>query len=153
MGMETKKREFSLTLSHGSKVPCLWEGGGGYTNTGWARVIAGKNGQKKNAIYVRRSGSLACENHALIPIEVGDYVILASHHRHDYEITIWRIAKIDLQNLVAEGEAVCSYEMGEWYPEHPIFLQQAIDAAWDKASCYHCRGPHYVQGYQSCKVC
>ena len=62
-------------------IPCLWERGGGYSNTGEATLICDKDGWQKKAIYIRRSGSLACEEHALIPVKVGDVVVLASHHR------------------------------------------------------------------------
>jgi hypothetical protein len=53
--------------------PALWERGGGYTNTGVATIIAGKGGQPKRAIYIRQRGPLANDDHALIPVEVGDY--------------------------------------------------------------------------------
>jgi hypothetical protein len=55
----------------------LWEAGGGLTNTGRATIIADKNGRPKHPIYVRGAGSLSCGEHALIPIEPGDYVIKA----------------------------------------------------------------------------
>ena len=58
-------------------IPCMWECGGGYSNTGESQIIAGKNGEAKQPIYIRRRGELACCEHALIPISVGDYVISA----------------------------------------------------------------------------
>ena len=58
-------------------IPCIWEAGGGWSNTGYATVIAGTHGEAKKAIYVRTYGDLACKDHALIPVQVGEYVINA----------------------------------------------------------------------------
>jgi hypothetical protein len=63
-------------------LPCLWEEGGGFTNTGRATIIADSRGRRKRPIYIRGSGKLSCEQHALIPIEVGDIVVKASLVSH-----------------------------------------------------------------------
>lgn len=74
--------------------PCLWESGGGYSNTGYATIIASKNGEEKTAVYIRKRGRLANGEHALIPIAVGDYVINAGHHRNDFKILVYRMTRI-----------------------------------------------------------
>jgi len=125
-------------------IPCMWESGGGYSNTGEATIIAGKNGEAKQPIYIRRRGQLACCEHALIPISVGDYVISASHHRGDFEIFVYRITEIILKEE-ASTEKIAEFSNGEWDAELPAFLEAAVQAAMQKATCYHCRDPHYVR--------
>jgi len=131
-----------LTFSK-SGLPCLWETGGGYTNSGQAQVICAADGSAKRTIYVRRRGTLACGSHALVPVEVGDYVIVADHHRKDYHITVSRI--VELTDEDALLKQVYCFSMGEWDTEIPYSLVPAVDAAAEKAACYHCREPHFVK--------
>ena len=122
-------------------LPCLWEKGGGQTNTGEATLIAAPDGAPKRAIYVRRSGSLANEEHALIPISVGDLVVEAEHHREDFTIKISQITSIRDE---AELSTLYAFDLGEWDVGPPSELTTLIEAAQDKATCYHCREPHYI---------
>lgn len=202
--------------------PALWECGGGYTNTGEATIIAGKDGQPKKAIYVRRRGHLANSEHALVILEVGDYVISASHHRKDFNIYIYKILQFKTEKFVEEKdrfvlkekiseeefverykqtyneyierrsseingltryyelpsgdycrkdswdcikeieiyekkteqkqkeedvaivELVYEFSRGEWDKEPPAYLEAAVQAAMEKATCYHCREPHFI---------
>ena len=126
--------------------PALWECGGGYTNTGEATIIASPSGGPKKAIYIRSRGSLANAHHALIPIEVGDYIIEANHHREDFEIRIFRILSFETkeEETYAVVEKDNCFSMGEWDKELPAHLEQAVHAAMHKATCYHCRGPHFI---------
>ncbi len=135
-------KEFVIERSK-KGIPCMWESGGGYSNTGEATIIAGKNGEAKQPIYIRRRGQLACCEHALIPISVGDYVISASHHRGDFEIFVYRITEILKEE--ASTEKIAEFSNGEWDAELPAFLEAAVQAAMQKATCYHCRDPHYVR--------
>jgi len=122
--------------------PALWECGGGYTNTGVATIIAGKEGQPKRAIYIRQRGPLANDDHALIPVEVGDYVISANHHRRDFEIFIYRITNILKEE--ASIEKIAEFSNGEWDVELPPYLKIPVKASKQKATCYHCREPHFI---------
>ena len=130
-------------------IPCMWECGGGYSNTGESRIIAGKNGEAKQPIYIRRRGQLACCRHALIPVDVGDYIISADHHRRDFEAQICRVEEIQAETAVCS--IIGEYSRGEWVfsteprPEVVDHLIPAVDAAWEKATCYHCREPHYIR--------
>jgi len=114
---------FNLTISK-SGLPCLWESGGGATNTGGARIIADRDGQPKKPIYIKRRGQLSCKEHALIPIQVGDYVVEVSHHRRGFHTQIWRITVISDEEVTAE--LVAEYDYGEWdskLPEtHNLFI-------------------------------
>jgi hypothetical protein len=127
--------------------PAYWEAGGGYSNTGWATIIAGPNGEKKTPLYIRRRGPLACAQHALVPAGVGDFIITANHHREDFQVEIFRIAGFEVkgENTYATVEQVNCFSSGEWDAELPVSLEAAVKAAMQKATCYHCREPHYVR--------
>jgi len=126
-----------------SGLPCVWERGGGATNTGAATIIADPEGRPKRAIYVRRKGSLSCGEHALIPVRIGDVVIEASHHRGDFDINVFRI--VEVLNEEAVVEAIADFRNGEWAPQEPDgAIAEAVKAAQRKAMCYHCREPHYI---------
>lgn len=122
--------------------PALWECGGGFTNTGEATIIASPSGGPKRAIYIRNRGSLANSHHALIILEVGDYIIEANHHREDFEIEIFKI--LDFEEETAVVEQTNCFSMGEWDAELPAYLEAAVQAAMQKATCYHCREPHFI---------
>ena len=125
-------------------IPCLWERGGGYSNTGEAQLICDKNGWQKKAIYIRKSGELACNEHALIPVRENDVVVIASHHRRDFTIEIYSIAEI--QGDEAHLELINSFSNGEWdnnkdyWHESPV-----VEAAMNKATCYHCREAFFIK--------
>lgn len=144
----TKTKTFELSISR-TGIPCLWEGGGGWSNTGESVIIAGPDASPMKPIYTRKSGSLACSNHALIPVSVGSVVIEAQHHRRDFFISIWQIKSIE--DTAAEVEMIAEYSLGEWvfitepHPEVTGHLLAAVEAAQNKATCYHCREPHFIK--------
>jgi hypothetical protein len=140
-------KTFELERSR-TGIPCLWEEGGGWSNTGESVIIAGPDASPAKPIYIRKSGPLACAKHALIPVHVGSVVIEAYHHRKDFSISVWKIKSIE---ETAEAEMIAEYSMGEWvfstepHPEVADRLLAAVKAAQDKATCYHCREPHYIR--------
>jgi hypothetical protein len=76
-------------------------------------------------------------------VRVGDLVVRASHHRGDFDIEILRIVEISGDEAVVE--AVADFRRGEWAPAEPDgAVAEAVKAARRKATCYHCREPHYV---------
>ena len=123
-------------------LPAMWESGGGYTNTGDAVIIANGDGTAKRPVYIRHRGSLACENHALFVVKPGDLVVEASHHRRDFEVRVWCIDQILEEE--ARLNLLHEFSKGEWDKEPPAYLEQAIQAAMKKATCYHCREPHFI---------
>jgi len=126
--------------------PAMWESGGGYTNTGEATIIANKDGQPKKAVYIRRRGHLANGEHALFILEVGDYIVEANHHREDFGIGIFRMLGFEdkEEEVYAIVEQVNCFSRGEWDAELPASLEAAVQAAMEKATCYHCREPHFI---------
>ena len=139
--METRKIRIELSKRG---IPCLWEDGGGYSNTGDSTIIADMHGNPKKPIYICRSGHLSCGQHALIPVRVNDLVIEASHHRRDFSIAISKIVSIDKAEKLIELEEINSFDRGEWGKDLAEKLEKAVNAAMKKATCYHCRSPYYV---------
>lgn len=123
--------------------PALWECGGGFTNTGEATIIASPSGGPKKAIYIRSRGHLANAHHALLLIEKGDYIIKCDHHREDFNIYVYKILEFKEEDI-AIVELLYEFSMGEWDKEPPAHLEQAVHTAMFKATCYHCREPHFI---------
>jgi hypothetical protein len=134
-----------IKIEHTKKgLPALWECGGGKTNTGLAQIICNADGTAKKPVYIRRSGTLANSDHALFIISPGDLIIQAYHHRKDFTIRVFRIAGIRQEENTAILEQIYEYDMGEWNCPPPEYLLPAIEAAREKATCYHCRKPHFI---------
>lgn len=149
-----KKEDIDKVSTHGrvetlhiskSGIPCLWEEGGGFTNTGRAQIICDGHGRKKKAIYIRKRGPLACEEHALIPIRSGDIVIRADHHRGDFAIEIYKIQESQTDFVVFELIKINEFDQGEWDKPLPDYFADAVDAAKRKALTYHCRDPFFIK--------
>jgi hypothetical protein len=126
-----------IDTTKSGRLAC-WERGGGHINTGYATIVAGPRGEKLRPVYIRRAGTLANSDHALIPIGDGCYAIEAEHHRGDFTIRVYHIA--------ADGTltSVATFSEGKWHGKCPDFLEVAVEEACKKALCYHCRSPHYV---------
>lgn len=126
-------------------IPCIWEKGGAYTNTGECQLVCDMNGLSKKAIYVRTRGSLACEEHALIPIRVNDYIIKVSQWREDFSIKIFKIISIDNKNKLAELEQVNCFSENEWDCDLEEKFNTVIEVGKEKATEYHCRTPYFIK--------
>lgn len=114
-------------------LPCMWESGGGSTNTGGSKIICAPSGCKKKAIYIPRGGHLSNGEHALIPIAVGDIIIFHSHDRKGGETKTLKIKKI-----VGEKAYTETVEMQDCF-------KVAVEAAIKKSHTYHCRDAMYVK--------
>ncbi len=152
-----KKEKIRMKLEQTAKGYFgLWEWGGGFTNTGDATIICNNDGSKKKAIYIKRRGHLANESHALVVVNIGDYVINLFRRRKEYVIIIYKIIDfIKEEYTIEDGRVITS-----WYAlleeEHkydsrieeikvPQHLKEAVEAGKEKSLCYHCREPHYVK--------
>lgn len=128
-------------------IPCLWERGGGFTNTGNCELICDMNGHPKKPIYIRKSGTLACDSHALIPIRVNDYFIEFYHHRKNFGITILKIISfnIDSEEKNAYVEQVNHFCEGKWEYEIEEKFNKVIEAGKKKCLDYHCKKPYFIK--------
>jgi len=107
-------------------VPCLWESGGGTINTGSAIVISDIFGNPKTPICVRTHGQ-----HALIPIEIYDYIFDASHVHGVFDIMIYTVISINGDTLIAAP--IAHFSKGRW--DHGYcnpHLEKPLDAVTDK---------------------
>ncbi|HOK13510.1 MAG TPA: hypothetical protein PK007_01130 [Candidatus Kapabacteria bacterium] len=137
--METKKIKTETTKMG---YHALWEAGGGATNTGEATIIASSDGKRKKPIYVKRAGHLANAQHALIVVEPEDIIIKSYHKRKDFWTRVFRIKSFDGEFAIAE--LIYEFRDGKWNFYPPAYLQPAITACIEKATCYHCREPYYI---------
>jgi hypothetical protein len=124
-------------------LPALWEWGGGYQNIGIAQIITDHSGQPLRPIYIRYKGTLANKNHALVAIRPGYYIVLADQLAGEYSVHVFRISLIRKKQAVIER--VAYHTDGRWVLPVDDFLLPAVQAAMEKAACYHCREPHYVK--------
>ena len=126
----------------------VWERGGGRTNTGEAEIICSMDGRPLKPLFVRRRGHLSCSEHAAFGIWEGHEVICihASHHRGDFVINVSKL-RATKENLVEEILIkLQDFEsLEDVLPTKYEYLRNAIEAAMDKATCYHCRSPHYIK--------
>ncbi len=128
----------------------LWEWGGGFSNTGDATIIANADGSPKKAVFIKRKGHLANESHALVIVNVNDYIIDLFRRRDRYTIRIYVIEGF-VESESGNGMCVIIQEVyrfqgNKWFPsELPSFLESAVEAGKKKSNCYHCREPHFVE--------
>ena len=126
--------------------PALWEKGGGYTNTGEAQVITGPHGEKLKPIYVKTRGPRACEQHALFVVQPNYHVIRVwywNKQRPPYSVAVYQIQEITefAENPDTDEKKLLAIAIRA--PEK-LELKEAVEAAMQKARCYHCRTPHYA---------
>ena len=140
------------TVTYENNIPCLWERGGSYSNTGEATIITSPEGSPKRALRIPREGHLACGKHALVPIVVGDIVIVAEHHRREISIEISQITGIPQNGGEITAVKIGGVSKGktESFPLidglNPVeYYRVAVEAATDKAMDYHCRAVYYAE--------
>lgn len=133
-------------------VPAVWEQGGGMTSGGSATVVAKPDGGKPRPVYVCRGGHLACGEHALIAVHQGYYLV---HGGVSRGVRSWgrieRVVKTSVKDVhgqtfeaTAEVEVINTFSEGSWDRPLDAKLEAAVEAAFGKASTYHCRWAWYV---------
>lgn len=133
-------------------IPALWESGGGMTSGGSATIITKRDGTKPRAVYVRRGGHLACGQHALVAVHEGFYIVHAGVSRGARSYgTIERIVSVTVKDIdgekweaTAEVETVNKFSRGEWDTPLDEKFVPAVEAAFQKAGTYHCRGAYFI---------
>ena len=138
--METR----SISLSK-TGLPTMWEKGGAFKNTASATVICDFEGFPKRAIFTNKKGNIACAEHALIRVEVGDAIIEVNSIRNVSTIEILRITDIKKKQLIAKVSRIAYWADGKW--DNAIIASKyrdACEAAINKAGDFHCRKPYYV---------
>ena len=126
-------------------LPCMWEQGGAYSNTGDSILIGDAFGNPKKAIYVKRKGELSCGEHALIPLQKSDTIVTTSQWRHDFTINIYKVVNVDLEEKFANLEWINNFSCGDWDKHLKQMYINMVEAAKDKATSYHCRSAMYIK--------
>ena len=128
-----------------SGLPSLSECGGGSNNTGYARIISSINGKKKKPIYIPKRGSLSNSDHAWFVIKLNEIIVIASHHQNDFEIKVLKIKEIinEIKIKKINLEVIERYEKETQGDYHNSIYYQAIKAAVNKSTTYHCQEPFY----------
>ena len=138
--METR----SISLSK-CGLPCLWEKGGASKNTASATIICDFEGYPKKAIFIHKKGNIACAEHALIRIEVGDTLIEVTSVYNVSTIEILRITSIKKSERIAKVIRIAYWANGSWdNAKIAAKYRDAYEAAINKAGDFHCRKPYYV---------
>jgi hypothetical protein len=109
------------------------------SNTGYATVACGANGQALKPLFIPRGYSN--QDHAIFVVRPGEtHLVHASRGKWGEEISVEIIAGIaDDDTLITK--TIGEYENGD--SNIPSKFQSAVDAALEKCKCYHCREPHY----------
>jgi len=147
------EEKFPVEVSK-TNVRSLWERGGGCKHCGESVVVCDSEGRKKSAIFVTMpTEESECGKHALVPIEVGDYVISAVRWRGNIDVVAYQISGIpDKTGEPAEFDELESYDFDkDTYNDQEYFanyfishLFTAVQAAVKKAFRYHCNEAVYV---------
>lgn len=123
-----------------SGLPCLWECGGGYTNTGGAQIICDHFGNAKKAIFVPRKG--VDIGGAVIPVVAGDIIINNERWHEKNLISVIKIQSIN--NSIATLKVIYRFSHNG-NSDYKGKYDNAINAAIDKSNDYHCRSVYYAR--------
>lgn len=122
-----------------SGLPTITENGGGMTSSGDAQIVCGPSGEKIKPLWVPKRG-YSNDVHAKFVAKVGMCIIVVKWDNRSESASVFRITGIT--DNEAESELVGESEDGDG--NIPLEFQDAVTAAFDKASDYHCRRAHYV---------
>jgi len=134
--MEIEWREDKIT---NNRFPIMWEMGGNNGAIGFYQVIANKNGGKKKAWKLLREVN---GKHAEIPVEKGDWIIIAKIFSGLIEIEIYRILKTVNELFVMP---YYKYDITGWDSEPPEFLREAINVAEQGSKTFNLNYPLYYK--------
>lgn len=129
-------------------IPVMWEEGGGYTNKGYAILIANDEYRTKKPVYIKRSGHRASAKQALIAIRPGHIICDDSRYRGEHRTIISRILKIeklDDENCKVIAEEINRFEAESWKCVPARELTEMAEAAWDKSETYHNREAVWIR--------
>lgn len=120
-------------------LPTVTECGGGMSNTGFATLVCGENGQPLKPLFIPRGYSN--QDHAVFVVRPGQTcLVTASHGKWGEEVKIEKILKIDDKDNL-QTETIAEYDNGDG--NIPPQFKAVTTAALKKTRCYHCREAHY----------
>lgn len=123
-------------------LPTLAESGGSNGKTGYACIIANKNGNRKTPIYIPRHGNLSNSEHAFFVIKQEDIRIEVTHLDQNFKINVYKIDSIDIPHKEVSLVLVESYSDKSEYFNSKYF--KAISVAISKSIALFCEEPMYI---------
>jgi len=157
-------------LGKGTGIPCVWEEGGADMASGYALLIADKDGNKKSPVLCLHDKDVANGKHALVPVSEGDLILLGVMKKFDDETQmcciIGAVTRIDAAKdervLIAISPAFCAQVVNDdpddfeiqytddslnfINAEHPL-----LGAGLTRVQEKFCHEPIYVRSYVSYK--
>ena len=151
-------------LAKSTGIPCVWEEGGADMASGYALLIADKDGSKKAPVLCLHDKDVSNGKHALVPVAEGDLILLGVMKKLDETemcCIIGSVTRIDTKDervLVAVSPAVCAQATSDdpndieiqytdeslsfINAEHPV-----MRAGMERVQEKFCHEPKYVRPY------
>ena len=85
-----------IEISKNKGIPCLWECGGSKGTSGVALIVALADGSAPRAMFASTISSNYNNRHALIPINDGDAIIIATQRQGQAHVLVYRIEEITI---------------------------------------------------------
>lgn len=123
-------------------LPLLSESGGSGSSRGTSWIVCGPRGEPLKPLFTPKGYAFA--DHAFFVVRVGMHIIECSRSRGSERVIISRVADVGTDADPDELELVIVAEWEGGDGDIPSFLSPAVDAAREKAACYHCRHVHYA---------
>lgn len=127
----------------------LNESGGGYTNSGFSRIVCGLEGEPLKPLFIKRKGHLANNEHCYFGLWEGKEVImiLTEHIKKKFDIQIL-LGKGDRKDLIFHeiwsGRKIPMDKIEDVIPSYLDIYREAIRSSVKKSLHYHCREPYYI---------
>jgi hypothetical protein len=125
-----------------SGLPCVGVGGGAFTNTTNGRLVM-RDGFVASAIFVKKSGHLACSlEQAIVPIKEGDEIIEVDGHlpiddnNPDIRVVVFTVQKI------RENEADLKFKEERAISRLPEIVVKGLSIYHNRDGSYFAIPPH-----------
>ena len=99
---------------------------------------------KTYAEYIEKKSSEISGLTKYYELPTGDYCRKGWDCIREIEIYEKKVKRKEITEDLAIAELVHEFSWGEWDKEPPACLEAAVQAAMEKATCYHCREPHFA---------
>ena len=150
-------------LAKGTGLPCVWEEGGADMASGYALLVADKNGNKKAPLICLHDKDVSNGKHALMPVAEGDLILLGVMKKFDDETQmcciIGAVTRIDAAKdervLITISPAFCAQVVNDdpevQYTDDSLAFIDAghplLQAGMERVQERFCHEPKYVRAY------
>ena len=136
----------------------IWEEGGAVHGSGSALIVANSDGSKPQAYRAFHDKDIFNGRHALVPVDVGSYIVVAYATPKQDTVIIYRVKDLtirgDVADIVTELIAAAAGDEINFYDrateeEHKLFAPQSpiVNAAYTQATTHHSTAPAYIADY------